>query len=185
MSWIKKLFRSWTINFNLLVPAVAAVAVALGHPIPEEVVTAALVVGNFLLRLKTKEPISAKGEKKKPAGNSVVVPCILFAVLLSFAGPARADDVTLAWNASVSGDVVGYRIFQHPDGESYDYNNPDWEGPGLTGSVTSPLVDTVYYYVARAFDGAGNESVNSNEVTYRTKPDTTPPEAPRNLRVNP
>ena len=57
---IKQLAKSKTIDFNVLVSALAGLAAALGFPVPAEVVAGILAVGNFILRLITKEPISAK-----------------------------------------------------------------------------------------------------------------------------
>jgi hypothetical protein len=55
-----KLFRSKTVNFNALVPAIAALATAIGYPIPENVIIGILAIGNFVLRMVTDKPISEK-----------------------------------------------------------------------------------------------------------------------------
>jgi len=55
-----KLFKSKTIDFNVIVSALYGFCVALGMDIPEEVMVGILAIGNFILRLITKEPISAK-----------------------------------------------------------------------------------------------------------------------------
>ena len=55
-----KLFKSKTIDFNVLVTAIYGFLKALGVEIPEEVMVGVLAIGNFILRLLTKEPISAK-----------------------------------------------------------------------------------------------------------------------------
>ena len=100
---------------------------------------------------------------------------------------AHGEDVRLAWDANSESDLAGYRIFMRQSGSSYNYSNPNWQGTATTCTVVAPLTDTLYYFVARAFDTADNESGNSNEVSYRTEPppDTTPPAAPRNLRYIP
>lgn len=56
----KKLFRSKTIKFNTVVPAIGGLLMALGVEIPAEVATGVLAVGNFVLRLVTREPIVDK-----------------------------------------------------------------------------------------------------------------------------
>jgi len=56
----KQVFKSKTVNFNVIVPALAGVAAACGYPVPAEVVAGVLAVGNFLLRFITKKPISEK-----------------------------------------------------------------------------------------------------------------------------
>jgi len=56
----KKMFKSKTLKFNTLVPALAGLAMAFGIVVPAEVVSGILVVGNFILRFVTKAPISEK-----------------------------------------------------------------------------------------------------------------------------
>jgi len=55
-----KLFKSKTIDFNILVPAIYAFLIAMGVDIPEDVMIGILAIGNFILRLVTKTPISEK-----------------------------------------------------------------------------------------------------------------------------
>ena len=55
-----QMLKSKTINFNALATSVVAILTALGVVIPVEVVTGVFAIGNFILRLLTKEPVSAK-----------------------------------------------------------------------------------------------------------------------------
>ena len=55
-----KIFKSKTIDFNILAPAIMGFIAAIGYPLPEPVMVGIMAVGNFILRLITKEPISAK-----------------------------------------------------------------------------------------------------------------------------
>ena len=55
-----KLLKSKTLDFNILVPALAGIAVAFGIIIPPEVVAGILAIGNFALRFFTKVPLSEK-----------------------------------------------------------------------------------------------------------------------------
>jgi len=55
-----KLFKSKTIDFNVLVTAIYAFLVSMGMDIPENVMVGVLAIGNFILRLITKEAISEK-----------------------------------------------------------------------------------------------------------------------------
>ena len=57
------IFKSKTLDFNMIVPALAIMAKALGFEIPAEVVAGILAIGNFILRFITKEPMSAKKPK--------------------------------------------------------------------------------------------------------------------------
>ncbi|MBC8508645.1 MAG: hypothetical protein H8D34_27620 [Chloroflexi bacterium] len=60
MDYFKKLFKSKTINFNALVPAIVALLAAFGVAVPTALVTAILVIGNMVLRMITKEAITDK-----------------------------------------------------------------------------------------------------------------------------
>jgi hypothetical protein len=73
----------------------------------------------------------------------------------------------LAWAANGEDDLAGYRIFHRQDGANYDYDNPSWEGTNTTCTVYNLGDDITYHFVARAFDEAGNESGDSDEVTYQ------------------
>jgi len=84
---------------------------------------------------------------------------ILFCASVAFA----AIDVTLAWDASSGAD--GYRLFYREDGQSYNYNSPDWEGPGTTCTIPGLDESRTYHFVVRAFNDNG-ESGDSNEETY-------------------
>ena len=57
---LSQLLKSKTVNFNTWVPAIAMLLNTVGIAIPAEVVAGVLAIGNFLLRLITKEPVSAK-----------------------------------------------------------------------------------------------------------------------------
>lgn len=55
-----KLWKSKTLDFNVLVPAIYAFLIAIGMDIPENVMVGVLAIGNFVLRFLTKKPISEK-----------------------------------------------------------------------------------------------------------------------------
>jgi hypothetical protein len=71
--------------------------------------------------------------------------------------------VTLRWEASRS-KVAGYNIYRSTTpGRNYvRINTRPVEGPTYTDSTVESGV--TYYYVVRAVDGNGQESVNSNEA---------------------
>ena len=103
------------------------------------------------------------------------------ALLVPLAIPAKAADLTLAWDANSESDLAGYRIYYKTgtSGAPYDgigidqgnsgiditlddltdFNNPIITLTGLTRGV-------VYYLVITAYDEQGNESGYSNEVGY-------------------
>ena len=92
-----------------------------------------------------------------------------FALSLSlFPQSGFATQVTLAWDTNTEEDLAGYRIFYHSEGQSYDYNAPDWQGTDTTCTVSGLTENTTYYFVARAYDTSDNESTDSQEISYIT-----------------
>lgn len=74
----------------------------------------------------------------------------------------KPPKVVVRWNASTS-SVVGYNVYRSTThGGSYVKINPTLV-PGLAYTDEAVERGTTYYYVARAVDAAGRESVNSNE----------------------
>jgi len=107
--------------------------------------------------------------------------CLSILALMILAGlvpPTIQAEPRLAWDPS-SGDVTGYRIYfgqskgSHPDSQD-------------VGNVTQYLLSKLaleekktYYFVARAYNGAG-ESGDSNEVSWLV-PDMTAPLPPQGV----
>lgn len=86
-------------------------------------------------------------------------------LLASFGGTARGADITLAWDPNADPAVIGYKLYWGTQSGKYtllaDVGNS-------TNEVVSDLQDgTTYYFAATAYDVQGNESVYSNEVSYR------------------
>jgi hypothetical protein len=98
----------------------------------------------------------------------------LIILVLCLTNPAYGLDVALRWDANTETDLAGYRVFYREDGQSYNYNNPAWEGTQTTCTIYSLDDSTGYYFVARAFDTSGNESGDSDEVTYEPSKNTPP-----------
>ena len=69
---------------------------------------------------------------------------------------------SLTWVASTSPDVVGYRVFQSPDGTPLDYSSPAAD----VGNVTTvelpvaglPAVEGSVIFGVASVDGVGNVS---------------------------
>lgn len=111
-------------------------------------------------------------------------------LIAAFEANAGMTDVTLSWDPPIAVDgnpnpegVKGYRIYQSNAAGIFDIKT------GKVAEVLYPensamikgLPDGKYYFVATAFDQAGNESGFSNEVSAGPY-DTTPPGAPGNLK---
>jgi hypothetical protein len=78
--------------------------------------------------------------------------------------PGTANTVTLKWRASTS-QVAGYNVYRSitPAGNYVRINTSPIRGTTFTdNTVESGLT---YYYVTRAVDAVGHESVNSNEAS--------------------
>jgi hypothetical protein len=56
----------------------------------------------------------------------------------------QTTEVTLAWDPNDPAPD-GYRIFQRMEGQSYDYSQSCWSGPGNTGTVYNLKLDTTYF----------------------------------------
>ena len=109
--------------------------------------------------------------KAKTISNQLTA--MIFILLLS-AMSCFAADVTLAWDANTESDLAGYKVFKREPGQAYNYSTPAWEGTTTTCTITTPDGPHECYFVARAFDACGNESGNSNEVKWDTKPPENP-----------
>lgn len=80
---------------------------------------------------------------------------------------SSGDSATLAWDASLSPDVVGYRVYYgiapgeyfQPFGQGVDVGN------ATTHTVMALAGATTYYFSATAYDSFGQESAYSNEVS--------------------
>jgi hypothetical protein len=55
-----KIFKSKTLNFNIICGAVFTLLTGFGVEVPAEVVAAITTIGNFILRFFTDKPISEK-----------------------------------------------------------------------------------------------------------------------------
>jgi fibronectin type 3 domain-containing protein len=75
---------------------------------------------------------------------------------------AMASDVSLAWDASTSSGIAGYKVYV--GNTSGSYNSPITIGNQTTYTVTN-LASGTYYFAVTAVDSSGNESGYSNEVS--------------------
>jgi len=92
------------------------------------------------------------------------------AVMLAGVGSARGETVTLAWDASASTNVAGYRVYYGTNSRSYFCMTNS--GLMLTQAVVLPHRGR-WFFAATAYDTNGLESDFSSEVLWESKP--TPP----------
>ena len=82
----------------------------------------------------------------------------------------HAQSVTLAWDASPSPGVVGYRLYYGTNSRSYSFVIPQ-SGTSLVRTQTVVLPHTGrWFFAATARDANGMESVFSDEVEWEAKP---------------
>ncbi|HSW39097.1 MAG TPA: fibronectin type III domain-containing protein [Acidobacteriota bacterium] len=102
----------------------------------------------------------------------------LLSGLLVFGGlQLMAGDAMLEWDASISPNVSGYRIYI---GQSSGNYGSFRDAGNQTSFTVTGLGPGTWYFAATAYDNMGNESGYSNEVSKTISsvappPDTTPP----------
>ena len=89
---------------------------------------------------------------------------LVFAALLMSGGPAKAAEITLAWDANAEPDLSGYKVYSGTASRSYT-------GSVDVGNWTSCVMGGLepgktYFFAAKAYNAAGSESDYSREVAY-------------------
>ncbi len=92
-------------------------------------------------------------------------------VLILTPSLAGAAQVSLAWKASTSPDVAGYKMHYGNYSGSYQYTVN--VGKSTSSTISGLVIGETYYFAVTAFDTKGGESDYSNEVTYNV-PDGKP-----------
>ena len=81
------------------------------------------------------------------------------------ASPPTSNLVSLAWDASISPDVVGYNVYRGKiSGGPYRKINHQLD-PNTGYTDRRCYSGHTYYYVTTAVDSSGNESTYSNQAT--------------------
>ena len=88
-------------------------------------------------------------------------------LLLALASSASAQTVTLAWDASPSASIAGYRIYYGTNSRAYGFVTN--AGLVQTQRVTLPHPGR-WFFAATAYDTIGLESDFSDEVQWEAKP---------------
>ncbi|CAN8142890.1 exported hypothetical protein [uncultured Thiomicrorhabdus sp.] len=90
----------------------------------------------------------------------------LLLILLLFATPCFAGDVTLSWDASPSSGVTGYKIYYGQDSFNLEFSKN--AGDTLTTDITGLQAGT-WYFAATAYNNDA-ESTLSNVVSTEFEP---------------
>ena len=88
-------------------------------------------------------------------------------LMLAWAAAAGAQQLTLAWDASASSPVAGYRLYYGTNTRSYQFVTST--GLMLTQSVVLPHRGR-WFFAATAYDTNALESDFSSEVSWESKP---------------
>ena len=88
-------------------------------------------------------------------------------LMLTWASAAGAQQLTLAWDASASSAVAGYRLYYGTNTRSYQFVTNT--GLMLTQAVVLPHRGR-WFFAATAYDTNGLESDFSSEVSWESKP---------------
>jgi hypothetical protein len=97
----------------------------------------------------------------------IIKAAVCLAVALAGASLGRGETVRLAWGASASTNVVGYRLYYGTHSRAYQFVTN--AGPALTQPVVLPHRGR-WFFAATAYDTNGLESDFSNEVSWESKP---------------
>lgn len=113
---------------------------------------------------------------------------LFFVVVFGISTVFAASEVTLEWDASITPDVTGYKVYYKTgsSGEPYDGTGAaGGDSPIDVGNVTTyklhNLIDGTTYFAVTAYDAKDNESGYSNEVSDVL--DTEAPAPPQNLFI--
>jgi len=72
--------------------------------------------------------------------------------------------VDMSWDASLIGDLAGYKVYYDTDSSGYPYANSVDVSTNITHTLSSLSAGTTYYVAVTTFDTDGNESWYSNEL---------------------
>jgi hypothetical protein len=85
-------------------------------------------------------------------------------VTLTMTAPSTGA-ATLNWNASISSDTVGYKVYKATASGAYGAPLATLQGNVLSYQAIGLQISTTYFFVVTSYDAAGNESPQSNEVS--------------------
>lgn len=95
------------------------------------------------------------------------------AIVFAMSTSALAADVTLAWDASPSEGVTGYKVYFGEASRIYPFVYD--AGGVLQYTVEGLSIGTTYFFAATAYDIWGNESEYSDELMYKLTGKPLPP----------
>ena len=109
--------------------------------------------------------------------------CFLAMATVAWCG----SNVTFQWDANSENDLAGYKLYRSATSGDYTGSTPIDIPLSILEDANSPtyteenIPDGTWYWVATAYDTAGNESGYSNQVTAML--DATAPAPPKELSI--
>ena len=86
--------------------------------------------------------------------------CVVALLLALFAYPALAGQASLAWNASASTNVTGYKV--HYGMASASYATHVDVGNSLSATVPTLTPGATYYFAVTAYNSAGESGLSKS-----------------------
>jgi hypothetical protein len=100
--------------------------------------------------------------------KKIAAPVFLLVTLLQqsliVAAMAQPGSVTLAWDASRSGEVAGYRLYSGT--ASHNYSNVMDVSTNTVGTISGLTTGYSYFFAVTAYSSVGVESPYSGEISY-------------------
>lgn len=90
-------------------------------------------------------------------------PQVVTGVLTSCPVSTGIHTTALSWTASTTSGVA-YNVYRATTSGGYTYTAPLASTSGTSFTDCNVVLGQTYYYVVRAVDGSGNQSVNTSEV---------------------
>jgi hypothetical protein len=139
----------------------------------------------MLLKFKTLDadgsPIQSLFQERSLTWLKTLGTFFLMALCLLQSPEVYAREVTLMWDSVNDSNLADYRVYARQSGEAYA-NEPVWVGESTICNLKKIEANTSYCFIVRAFNQAGIESDNSNEVCLPDDADHSgddqPPETP-------
>jgi hypothetical protein len=125
----------------------------------------------------------------RPLIGALIAICLLLAFAMSGSAQAGTEQITFAWEQTITPDFGGWKIYSSPTaGGPYTQVGGDiiFTAAQTTYTHQAQIVlpdnaETTLFFIVRAFDKTGNLSGPSNEVSHVF--DFVGPPAPGNLNI--
>jgi hypothetical protein len=94
----------------------------------------------------------------------ILPPFLILILFLAGLEKANAFSLVLSWSASESPDVAGYDVYYGTNSGNYPYSINVGDATSVT--ITNLIPGETYYFVATAYDAAGDQSADSTPISF-------------------